>query len=95
MQVSISSLVEFTDIYGRNNSASVFFHELAENYYRTHYMYDFGGNSSNGGFGAHSRAQRIEGSNFGNPCPGRAIFKPMNSGLEPIFPFIIDYLKTH
>ena len=45
----------------RKVRSSLVFHELAENYERTHNGADYNGNKTNGGFGAHYKANQREG----------------------------------
>jgi RHS repeat-associated protein len=77
-QVAISVSAKFRDENNNDIRNSVLFHELAENYYRTHYGYDYNGNSSNGNMGAHFRAIQREGIYYGNPNPGNVSQKNSN-----------------
>ena len=67
-QVILASSGTWTDDNGNNARASVLFHELVENYYRT----DCGRNYYGSFFklGAHEMAIRREGHSFNNPHPG-------------------------
>jgi RHS repeat-associated protein len=69
-QVVVAIHGEWIDNSNVSNRKSLIFHELAENYYRTHYGYDYHPNKSNKGFGAHDRASWLEGSAFNNPAQG-------------------------
>jgi hypothetical protein len=55
------------------NRASVVFHELYENFMRTHFRNAYQDNVSSG---AHDRAVRAEGNAYGNEFPGQARFIP-------------------
>ena len=55
---------------GRFARPSVLFHELAENYYRTHFGIDYMDKKENHNNGAHSRASFREGFAYNNPDPG-------------------------
>ena len=76
--VAISASGTFVDTMNQTKHVrkSTIYHELAESYLRTTGKIDFNGNSRNGGFGAHYRAERMEGNYFGNPSPGGAVFHP-------------------
>ena len=90
-QVTISFDGEFTS-GGRDARNSVVFHELREMYYRTELGYDYYGNNSNGGFGAHYRASQDEGRYFGNSNPGSAAFRrpSLTWQQKAIFPLIMQ-----
>jgi RHS repeat-associated protein len=64
------------DRSGKSNKRSLIFHELAENYYRTHYGYDYNGNNTNSNQGAHYRATRREGGAYMNSTPGHFTYSP-------------------
>ena len=48
--------------------ASMVFHELAENMYRTIYKEPY---TRSDGTGAHQSAQKLEGNSYDNPTPGK------------------------
>ena len=85
-QVSISSDGKFTDLNtGDDVRKSVIYHELRENYYRTHHGFDYKGNQTNNGFGADWRAVKDEGNFYGNFQPGGATFhRPIRSRSQNI-----------
>lgn len=91
--VSISSSGTFNNDSGDNMRRSVIFHELAENFLRTDKGFDYHGNSTNGGFGAHSRAASMEGRYYGNPNPGVINFQKPN--MSPILRKIIPLILNH
>jgi RHS repeat-associated protein len=53
--------------------ASIVFHELYENFQRTHFGLPY---ERADGSGAHQNAINAEGNTYGNPKPGNAYFKP-------------------
>ena len=77
-QVSIAESENYSvswDGVQNNGRRSVIFHELRENYYRTHFGYDFRPNSSNNNYGAHYRATRDEKKYYYlNGTPGSATY---------------------
>lgn len=81
---------------GDNARRSVVFHELAENFYRTHFGYDYHGKSNRGNdnYGAHYRASMREGNYFGNSRPGGNIrFSGSVSPVKDIFPIINNHYR--
>ena len=97
-QVTISISGQYNDKNGNNLRISTVFHELAENYERTHNGCDYKPNKSNGGFGAHYRAAQREGTWFGNSTSGVVENYTMNrmSGFKRIaIGNIIESYKNH
>ena len=82
-QVILSKSGTWEDISGKEIRESVIFHELAENYYRTHYNYSYHGNIL-GLKSAHSAAILLELNYFKNPQPGRGTYRGFTPTPEQI-----------
>ena len=82
-QVILSKSGTWVDEYGKEIRESVIFHELAENYYRTHYNYSYHGNLL-GLKSAHNSAVLLELNYFNNPQPGRGTYTGFNPSEQQL-----------